>query len=335
MERRNLRKSSSEEESLSLASSGSKSCASSLTIDGSWFKEIRAHKLRIVAFVSRFHETKLKRFCSVQMIFHSEFCLSSAKEALEDEPELWPPEFRRASSAGEGSCAGGVYRVSRLARDDQEDTKRIRSGFGSRYMSGRAEATWRLLSTGCFSEMRIRRLLGDSPSTSKALRKLLKQKAVKRSGEGGSHDHLHEPYRTVFGLRSAGILFIRMASYEVCDLLNDMRLTHLLKPLSLSLFQVLTPRKRRRRVSCRDMGKYVELLDAGVRIAGRFYSHCPQTARMYYHPPSNSEDLHHHHHHNGGSGSQATTQDSTRVASCGVKAATGFGTTDLAFYSVM
>lgn len=60
MERRNLRKSSSEEESLSLVSSGSKSCASSLTIDGSWFKEIRAHKLRIVSFVSRFHETKLK-----------------------------------------------------------------------------------------------------------------------------------------------------------------------------------------------------------------------------------------------------------------------------------
>ncbi|KAG6743860.1 hypothetical protein POTOM_052563 [Populus tomentosa] len=111
MERRNMRKSSSEEESLSLASSGSKSCASSLTIDGSWFKEIRAHKLRIVAFVSRFHETKLKRFCSVQMIFHSEFCLSSAKETLEGEPELWPPEVHRACSAGEGSCAGGVHRV--------------------------------------------------------------------------------------------------------------------------------------------------------------------------------------------------------------------------------
>ncbi|KAJ6425800.1 hypothetical protein OIU84_026389 [Salix udensis] len=86
------------------------------------------------------------------------------------------------------------------------------------------------------------------------------------------------------------------------------------------------------------MGKYVELLDAGVRIAGRFYSHCPQTARMYYHPPSNSEDLHHHHHHhghNGGCGSQATTQGSTRVASCGVKAATGFDTTDLVLYSVV
>jgi hypothetical protein len=26
-------------------------------------------------------------------------------------PQHWPPEVRRASSAGEGSCAGGVYRV--------------------------------------------------------------------------------------------------------------------------------------------------------------------------------------------------------------------------------
>jgi hypothetical protein len=67
---------------------------------------------------------------------------------------------------------------SRPARDDQEETKRIRSGFGSRYMSGRAEATWRLLSSGCFSEMRIRRVLGDStPSTSKALRKWVSEVA--------------------------------------------------------------------------------------------------------------------------------------------------------------
>ncbi|KAL6880082.1 hypothetical protein ACP4OV_011647 [Aristida adscensionis] len=34
------------------------------------------------------------------------------------------------------------------------------------------------------------------------------------------------------------------------------------------------------------MGKYAELLDMGVRIAARFHSHCPQTARMYYHPPA-------------------------------------------------
>ncbi|KAK8629333.1 hypothetical protein V6N13_078177 [Hibiscus sabdariffa] len=41
------------------------------------------------------------------------------------------------------------------------------------------------------------------------------------------------------------------------------------------------------------MGKYLELLDAGVRIAARFHSHCPQTARLYYHPPANSQGLHH------------------------------------------
>ncbi|KAF3786311.1 hypothetical protein EJ110_NYTH25651 [Nymphaea thermarum] len=33
------------------------------------------------------------------------------------------------------------------------------------------------------------------------------------------------------------------------------------------------------------MGRYVEMLDMGVRIACRFHSHCPQTARMYYKPP--------------------------------------------------
>ncbi|TVU45222.1 hypothetical protein EJB05_04698, partial [Eragrostis curvula] len=33
------------------------------------------------------------------------------------------------------------------------------------------------------------------------------------------------------------------------------------------------------------MSRYVEMLDVGVRIAARFHSHCPQTARMYYKPP--------------------------------------------------
>ncbi|KAH6814357.1 hypothetical protein C2S51_023375 [Perilla frutescens var. frutescens] len=46
----------------------------------------------------------------------------------------------------------------------------------------------------------------------------------------------------------------------------------------------------------------MELLDAGVRIACRFHSHCPQTARLYYHPPAGHDDSgnHHHHHHDGG-----------------------------------
>ncbi|KAJ6968150.1 hypothetical protein NC653_036177 [Populus alba x Populus x berolinensis] len=99
MERRNLRKSSSEEESLSLASSGSKSCASSLTIDGSWFQEIRAHKLRIVAFVSRFHETKLK----VVRRRHSEVNRSSGHQRA---VVLASPEKAAAlvASTESGSC---------------------------------------------------------------------------------------------------------------------------------------------------------------------------------------------------------------------------------------
>ncbi|KAM1812050.1 hypothetical protein ACFX12_028616 [Malus domestica] len=50
--------------------------------------------------------------------------------------------------------------------------------------------------------------------------------------------------------------------------------------------------------------KLVEILDQGVRIVARSYSHCPQTSRMYYHPPPPShEDPHHHHgHHNLHSG---------------------------------
>ncbi|KAL3741336.1 hypothetical protein ACJRO7_016899 [Eucalyptus globulus] len=52
------------------------------------------------------------------------------------------------------------------------------------------------------------------------------------------------------------------------------------------------------------MGKYVELLDLGVRMATRFHSHCPQTARLYYHPPSNNDDDDndddHHHSSSGG-----------------------------------
>lgn len=33
------------------------------------------------------------------------------------------------------------------------------------------------------------------------------------------------------------------------------------------------------------MSRYVEMLDMGVRVAARFHSHCPHTARMYYKPP--------------------------------------------------
>lgn len=37
-----------------------------------------------------------------------------------------------------------------------------------------------------------------------------------------------------------------------------------------------------------QMAKYMEMVDAGIRIVTRFQSHCPQTSRMYYHPTSNN-----------------------------------------------
>ncbi|KAJ6409182.1 hypothetical protein OIU84_008808 [Salix udensis] len=40
-------------------------------------------------------------------------------------------------------------------------------------------------------------------------------------------------------------------------------------------------------------GKYMEMF----RIAARFHSHCPQTARVYYHPPANADDHHNSHTH--------------------------------------
>ena len=62
----------------------------------------------------------------------------------------------------------------------------------------------------------------------------------------------------------------------------------------------------------RKMGKYVEMLDAGVRIAARFHSHCPQTARMYYHPPSKKEE-------SGGSQAPAPAHDQAPAVKLGVK----------------
>jgi hypothetical protein len=86
------------------------------------------------------------------------------------------------------------------------------------------------------------------------------------------------------------------------------------------------------------MGKIVELLDAGVRIAARFHSHCPQTGRMYYHPPAASDDNHHLHllPYGGGAASgsgsgSGSSEVSTQMRYCGPKAAE---TTEYILYSV-
>lgn len=60
-----------------------------------------------------------------------------------------------------------------------------------------------------------------------------------------------------------------------------------------------------------NMGKFVELLDTGVRIAARFHSHCPQTGRKYYHPPPT-----HDHAHQQTNDTAATSEAATATATC-------------------
>jgi hypothetical protein len=96
-----------------------------------------------------------------------------------------PPEKAVEASTESGSCLSSTPSAAcarnhhmkrkglmmKPVRDDEEPKRiRSRSGSGSRYLSSLAEAILKLLSSGCFAEMRIRQVLGDSPSTSKALR---------------------------------------------------------------------------------------------------------------------------------------------------------------------
>ncbi|KAK9070761.1 hypothetical protein SSX86_011163 [Deinandra increscens subsp. villosa] len=72
------------------------------------------------------------------------------------------------------------------------------------------------------------------------------------------------------------------------------------------------------------MGKYVEMLDLGVRMVARFHSHCPQTARLYYHPPSNSVN---------GSHAPPTIEESGKVRR--FQATMSFNTREIVFSSAI
>ncbi|KAM3339629.1 hypothetical protein P3S68_029498 [Capsicum galapagoense] len=79
-----------------------------------------------------------------------------------------------------------AHRVSHRKRDSRL-TKELNPN-PPPHLRRRAEAILGILSHGSISEIRIRQLIGNSPDTSKALRMLLKQGTVKRSGAGGPSD---------------------------------------------------------------------------------------------------------------------------------------------------
>ncbi|PIA33794.1 hypothetical protein AQUCO_04000093v1 [Aquilegia coerulea] len=58
----------------------------------------------------------------------------------------------------------------------------------SPYLKRQADVILKVLSVGCASEIEIRQVFGDTPTTSKALRMLLKLEKVVRVGAGGRKD---------------------------------------------------------------------------------------------------------------------------------------------------
>ncbi|WOK99410.1 hypothetical protein Cni_G08122 [Canna indica] len=87
------------------------------------------------------------------------------------------------------------------------------------------------------------------------------------------------------------------------------------------------------------MSKYVELLDMGVRIAARFHSHCPQTARMYYKPPSTAgeacDDAGHQQQQPTTTPLPSSLSMVAYAEALRRKGAGGFDTTDVILYSIV
>ncbi|KAK8476382.1 hypothetical protein V6N11_012710 [Hibiscus sabdariffa] len=189
--------------SMLISSTESESCSSSLT-NQQFCSRKQQKKLRIIAAVARCHEIKLKvplpysasplfaAFCLffVSFVWTLEFKFFDKLEQVVKKRRsriYRSSDNRKISSfrslissnmgkAGSTSClssssSSGISsaRSQRKTTKAEKIQRKRRSG-GSNHMRRRAEAILKLLSGGCFSEVDIRRVLGDSPDTSKALR---------------------------------------------------------------------------------------------------------------------------------------------------------------------
>ncbi|CAI9113061.1 OLC1v1013590C2 [Oldenlandia corymbosa var. corymbosa] len=117
------------------------------------------------------------------------------KETVEEEEQKSSLNSESSFASPEPSASDSVSGGSNLTFGRSYDhlsvlqPNRRRPVLGSTHIRIRAESILRILtSQGCASEVRLRQLLGDSPSTSKALRLLLSLHQVKRCGAGGRND---------------------------------------------------------------------------------------------------------------------------------------------------
>ncbi|XP_047979229.1 uncharacterized protein LOC125221147 [Salvia hispanica] len=141
------------------------------------------------AFVSRSHDLKLK---IVQKKRSRSIYISNGKKLkTSSKPIATPAPSASSETFSEittevSSCFSSNSRQSLTSKTSA--VAKEREPFMPDHMGHKAAAIMRFLADGSASEVMIRQLLGDSPSTSKALRMLLKLKAVKRFGAGGRSD---------------------------------------------------------------------------------------------------------------------------------------------------
>ncbi|XP_017245759.2 uncharacterized protein LOC108217438 [Daucus carota subsp. sativus] len=96
----------------------------------------------------------------------------------------WGSETKSEAS----SCLSSTTSTSVSSAQTCKTTAKNKA-VGTPHLHRRADSIMNLLAhRDGISEIRIRQFLGDSPDTSKALRMLMKQAAVKRSGAGGRCD---------------------------------------------------------------------------------------------------------------------------------------------------
>ncbi|CAA7060590.1 unnamed protein product [Microthlaspi erraticum] len=176
--------------SLILGSTGSRSCASAVSSDGSFGKS-NDSGFKINYSGDPFHLVNFKtpRKRRSQVICES-FNSKPTQVKMNSACDL---STCSVDSKDESSCLStGSSEVSsiqsRAKLRNQTKKKKEYSTGRSISIRRRAKDILEFLSSASSSEVHIRQILGDSPDTSKALRMLLKMEEVKRFGTGGRLD---------------------------------------------------------------------------------------------------------------------------------------------------
>ncbi|KAL7092873.1 hypothetical protein ACP275_11G009000 [Erythranthe tilingii] len=178
-----------ESSGFSVSKSSGGSSIAEVTIDD---ESSCAKQLTVVAFVPEFHELKLK---IVRKKRSKSIWISSSKKPKTSKPEPTTSALSSSSSdsvseittTGASSCLSSSSSAQSYSSETSAADKLSKAVIPG-HMGHRATAILKILSNGTASEVKIRHLLGDSPSTSKALRMLLKSHEVKRFGAGGRTD---------------------------------------------------------------------------------------------------------------------------------------------------